>query len=91
MDLMQQPRPLVDSDFIPHLSQKQVDMKIGLDIAKVSLAKTVDRVLLITCDSDFVPIVDFAQSNGMEVDLVLDNKSLVKANLKNKCDHLRYV
>ena len=91
VDLMRCPRVLTDDDFVPHLSQKQVDMKIGLDIAKISLAKSVERILLITCDSDFIPIVDFAQSNGVEVDLILDTKSIIKGALKNKCGHLRYV
>ena len=66
-------------------------MKIGLDIAKISLAKSTDRILLITCDSDFIPIVDFAQSKGVEVELILDKFSIIKGTLKKKCNALRYI
>jgi len=90
-EIMASPRILRDRDFSPLLSQKQVDMKIGLDIAKIALARSADRILLITTDSDFVPIVDYARSKGIEVVLVLDTFSKIKECFRSKCTTRRYV
>lgn len=70
--LMAAPRPLLDSDFEPVLTQKQVDMKIGFDVAKLSLNQTVGRILLATSDADFVPAIHFARSYKIEVELLSD-------------------
>jgi uncharacterized LabA/DUF88 family protein len=90
-DLTATPRPLTDNDFEPILSQKQVDMKIALDVAKMAISHSVDRILMITCDSDFIPMIDFARSKGLEVDLILDNTSILKRRLKKAFNGLRYV
>ena len=49
------------------MSQKQVDMKIGLDIAWLSIKKIVDRIVLITGDQDFIPVMKFARKEGIIV------------------------
>ncbi len=66
------PGQLSDSDFEPVLTQKQVDMKIGLDVAKLAMSHTVDRILLATSDADFIPAIDFARSKKVEVVLLSD-------------------
>lgn len=70
--LMKSPRQLVDQDFDPVLTQKQVDMKIGLDVAKLSVGGHVGRILLATSDADFIPAIHFARANKVEVVLVSD-------------------
>ena len=45
-------------------------MRIGLDIASVTLKKQVDKIILISGDSDFVPASKLARREGME--FVLD-------------------
>jgi len=70
--LLKSPAPLVDKDFDPILSQKQVDMKIGLDVAKLSLGQHVRRILLATSDADFIPAIHFARANNVEVVLLSD-------------------
>ncbi len=70
--LLQRPGTLTDSDFEPILSQKQVDMKIGLDVAKLSIGQQVQRILLATSDADFIPVIHFARSNDLEVVLLSD-------------------
>ncbi len=45
-------------------------MKIGVDIATLSLKKQVDKVILLAGDSDFVPAAKLARYEG--VDFVLD-------------------
>ena len=51
-------------------NQKRVDIKIGLDIASMTLKKQVDQIILISGDSDFVPAAKLARREG--VDFLLD-------------------
>ena len=46
---------LKEEDLYYDLNQKGVDMRIGLDIAALSYKRLVDRIILISGDSDFVP------------------------------------
>jgi hypothetical protein len=41
-----------DADFEPVFEQKGVDMRIGLDIALYSQSRTVERIAIITQDTD---------------------------------------
>lgn len=61
---------LQDSDFELGLRQKGVDMRIGLDIASLSLKKQVDKIVLVSGDSDFVPAAKLARREG--IDFILD-------------------
>ena len=61
---------LTDDDFVLDVQQKGVDVRIGLDVALISLNKYADQIVLITGDSDFVPAAKFARRNG--VDFILD-------------------
>lgn len=60
---------LKDEDFVLDIRQKGVDMKIGLDIATLSLKKQVEKIILIAGDSDFVPAVKFARREGIIIQL----------------------
>lgn len=60
-------RPIAANDIIPDLHQKGVDMRIGLDIAFISLRHVADVLVLVTGDSDFVPAMKFARREGMRV------------------------
>ncbi len=64
---VQKPRPLAPNDLIPDLSQKGVDLRIGLDIARMSLGHLVEVVVLVTGDSDLVPAMKFARREGLRV------------------------
>ncbi len=48
------------------LRQKGVDMRIGLDIATMTLKHQVDTLILVTGDSDFVPAAKLARREGVE-------------------------
>ncbi len=63
----QKKSPYEDSDYSPNLSQKGVDIKIGLDIAWISYAKTFEKLILVSADSDFVPAIKVARRNGIPV------------------------
>ncbi|OCR88048.1 helicase [Campylobacter fetus subsp. testudinum] len=56
---------LEDKDFIYYAKQKGVDMRIGLDISTLSLKKQVERIVLISGDSDFVPAAKLARREGI--------------------------
>jgi uncharacterized LabA/DUF88 family protein len=55
------------------LMQKGVDLRIGLDIARLALRQLVDTLVIVTGDSDLVPAFRFARREGLRahVDLVL--------------------
>jgi uncharacterized LabA/DUF88 family protein len=84
-------RALTGNDFQPDLKQKHVDMKIGLDVAWLSSKGIVDRIILVTADSDFVPAMKFARREGVQVVLVTMGHTLVKRELKVHADELRSV
>lgn len=61
---------LTENDVQFDFTQKRVDIKIGLDIASMTLKKQVDQIILISGDSDFVPAAKLARREG--VDFLLD-------------------
>ncbi len=61
---------LNERDVVYDLTQKGVDIKIGLDIASLSLKKMVEQIILISGDMDFVPAAKMARRNG--IDFILD-------------------
>lgn len=62
--------PLLDTDFVPVFEQKGVDMRIGLDIAEFSEKKTVERIIVVSGDTDMVPALKRARKAGLEVGLI---------------------
>ncbi len=58
------------SDLKPSISQKGVDMRIGMDIAALTLKKQVHAIVLVSGDSDFVPAMKFARREGLHLFLV---------------------
>lgn len=77
-----------ESDFILSVTQKGVDMKIGLDIASLAYKKLVDQIVLISADSDFVPAAKLARREG--IDFILDPLGChIKDDLFEHIDGLR--
>ncbi|EAK6286878.1 NYN domain-containing protein [Campylobacter lari] len=60
---------LTEDDFVLDVRQKGVDMKIGLDIATLSIKKQIEKIILITADSDFIPAIKHARKEGVIVQL----------------------
>ncbi|EPB7444117.1 NYN domain-containing protein [Campylobacter volucris] len=60
---------LTADDFVLDIRQKGVDMKIGLDIATLSIKKQIEKIILITADSDFIPAIKHARKEGVIVQL----------------------
>jgi uncharacterized LabA/DUF88 family protein len=82
------PTTLTEDAFIFHAMQKEVDVKIGLDIASLAYKKQVDRIILIAGDSDFVPAAKFARREGIE--FILDPmKKHIREDLQEHIDGLK--
>lgn len=62
--------PITEDDVMLDVKQKGVDMRIGLDISSISLKKQVDKIILFSGDSDFVPAAKLARREG--IDFILD-------------------
>jgi uncharacterized LabA/DUF88 family protein len=61
---------LSDDDFKPTYEQKGVDMRIGLDIANFAATGSVDRIILLSGDTDCVPAMKHARIAGLQIVLV---------------------
>ncbi|WP_338401594.1 NYN domain-containing protein [Pantoea agglomerans] len=61
---------LTNEDFYYDIKQKQVDIKLGMDITTLAYEKLVDVIVLVAGDSDFVPAAKHARIKG--IDFILD-------------------
>lgn len=79
---------LSESDFFLSVTQKGVDMRIGVDISSLAFKKQVDQIVLISGDSDFVPAAKQARREG--IDFILDPmRSPIKDDLYEHIDGMR--
>ena len=79
---------LEEKHFMLDVTQKGADMKIGVDIASLAYKGQVEKIVLISGDSDFVPAAKLARREG--IDFVLDPMWIdVKADLSEHIDGLR--
>ena len=61
------------------IEQKGVDLRIGLDIARLALRRHVDEIVIVSADSDLVPALRFARREGLRVYLdTLGAKAVVR-------------
>lgn len=65
--LLNKPRAIEARDLVPNISQKGVDLRIGLDIARLALGRHVTAILVVTGDSDLIPAFKFARREGVRV------------------------
>lgn len=71
--VLRKPGPTLEitaADIEPNIRQKGVDMRIGLDIASLTLKHHVQAIVLVTADSDFIPAMKFARREGAQMFLV---------------------
>jgi len=61
---------LTDADFYADFEQKGVDMRIGLDIATYASDRLVERIILVSNDTDCVPAIKFARKSGLQTVLI---------------------
>jgi uncharacterized LabA/DUF88 family protein len=72
--LLKEMRPLTDDDFFIDAKQKGVDVRIGMDMARLALRQLVSHVVVVTADTDFVPAFKFVRREGLRVLLGLMNE-----------------
>lgn len=83
--------PLTDADFKPDFEQKGVDMRIGLDMANFSAMRSVDRLILVSGDTDCLPAMKHARINGLQVVLVTFPSHTIAPELRWHSDFERRV
>lgn len=65
--LRDEPREITAADLVPNITQKGVDLRLGLDIARLSLTNSVQAIVVVSGDSDLVPAFKFARREGVRV------------------------
>lgn len=85
------PQVPTDDDFIPNFEQKGVDMRIGLDVAAFCVSRSVDRIALITNDTDCVPAMKYARRGGLQTAIVKLPNGSVASELKYHADYIREI
>lgn len=76
-----------DKDNNPIISQKKVDMLLGLDISHLAYNKLVDQIIIFCKDTDIVPALKCARTNGLNVSLAhLKNGWKIPNSLKKHTD-----
>lgn len=70
---------LSDDDFVLDFRQKGVDMKIGLDIATLANKQQVEKITLITADSDFYLPLNMREKRGLLSSLTLCKHQAAKS------------
>jgi uncharacterized LabA/DUF88 family protein len=82
---------LSDRDFKPDFEQKGVDMRIGLDIASYSLGPSVDRIILLSNDTDCIPAMKHGRKAGMQIVLATLPNQRIAPELLEHCDYHRQI
>lgn len=86
---------LTDQDFKPNFEQKGVDMRLGLDIARLADERLAERLLLISADTDMIPAIKQARKAGIQVvvfQLPTNNpRSQLRNEIKQHADFVRPV
>jgi uncharacterized LabA/DUF88 family protein len=84
------PVPMPPLDVYPNLEQKGVDMRIGIDVASLSLKRIVERIILLSGDTDLIPAMKLARREGLQVYVVeIDPSFPISKQLIEDSDGLR--
>lgn len=76
---------------VPDIRQKGVDMKIGLDMAWMAGKRTVDKIVLVTGDSDFISPMKLVRREGILVYLYPMGSTSIKTELREHTDFTIYI
>jgi uncharacterized LabA/DUF88 family protein len=82
-------KPLTEYDIMPDFEQKGVDMRIGIDMATLSLKRLVNRIILFSGDSDMLPAMKLARVEGVQIVIVQVGRQRPKGQLVEDSDYLR--
>ena len=59
-----------DKNGAPIFQQKRVDILLGCDLVLLAAKQRIEKAILVTGDSDFIPAVETAKNEGVEIELV---------------------
>ncbi len=65
---------------------KKADWDVGLTVDAIRLSSSVDSIILITGDGDFLPLIDYLKGIGKIVEVVGFGRS-TSSKLKESCDN----
>ncbi len=68
-----------------HTGTKKGDWDVGLTVDAIKMAQRIDSVVIISGDGDYIPLVEYLQTMGVQVEVVSFGKS-TSANLKEVAD-----
>lgn len=77
-------------DYELRFEQKGVDMRIGIDVATLALNRSVDRIIVVTNDTDLIPALKAARRWGVQVVLAQIGSFNVHPDLVEDADFRRY-
>ena len=60
-------RKMNAKDLTPEITQKGVDMRMGLDVASITSKKLCTKIVLLSGDTDMIPAMKFARKEGVHV------------------------
>lgn len=83
-------QPLQATDVLLSQEQKGVDMRIGIDVATLSLKRIVERIILISGDIDMVPALKLARREGIQV-VMVEVGCKLSGQLDEDCDLVRTI
>jgi uncharacterized LabA/DUF88 family protein len=83
--------PPTENDVILGLTQKGVDMRIGIDVATLALKRQVDRIILISGDLDMIPAMKLARREGVQVGVVQVVGKTLRVELIEDADFVRNI
>ena len=86
--IQKNPRQPDPRDLIPNVTQKGVDIRIGLDIARLGLAVKLHTIVVVSGDSDLIPAFKFARREGVRICLDSLGNGHVRRELKAHTDLL---
>ena len=58
-----------------HTGTKKGDWDVGLTVDAIKMSPRLDSVIIVSGDGDFVPLVEYLQTNGVQVEVVSFGKS----------------
>lgn len=65
--MLKKPASPKAEDLVPNIQQKGVDLRIGLDIARIALRQSAQVIVAVTGDSDLIPAFKFARREGVRI------------------------
>jgi len=68
-----------------HTGTKKGDWDVGLTVDAIKMASRLDSVVIISGDGDFIPLVEYLQTMGVQVEVVSFGKS-TSSNLRETVD-----